>query len=493
VHRNAHRLFVALLIGCATWGATVARAAEVTVQNDRLADGGTAAIQAGFVAGETAAAWLTSPCTGRIVAVQVFWRSTTGTAGVEIHDSITVRAAGAFPTPGAPLLSNGAPTELIGPAMQDGGLNEFRFMDKNNLIPIDVPVTQGQVFVVTFTFAENPGPQGPSLATDINGCQNGKNSIDEISFGWFNLCFFGVSGDLVIRAVVDCDEVGACCLPTGVCLSNTSPGNCQNEGGTYQGQGSSCAQANCPQPGACCFPEGECQSPLTESACTTQGGTFHGAGSTCGTVNCPQPLGACCFGPESCVNLTEGNCAIARGVWGGAFTNCNTFNCFPEGACCMPGGSCFFDSPDECATAGGTYQGDDVLCASVECPLPFGACCLGNGACLHIPELDCSGIPNATWAGAFTTCVDADLSGTADDCESPQPECLGDVVSSRTFQPPPDGKVDGADLAFLLGEWGPNPGSPADVVNNTTFAPPPDGVVDGADLAVFLGAWGPCD
>jgi hypothetical protein len=32
--------------------------------------------------------------------------------------------------------------------------------------------------------------------------------------------------------------------------------------------------------------------------------------------------------------------------------------------------------------------------------------------------------------------------------------CLGDVVSSATFQPPPDGLVDAADLAYLLGAWG---------------------------------------
>jgi hypothetical protein len=32
--------------------------------------------------------------------------------------------------------------------------------------------------------------------------------------------------------------------------------------------------------------------------------------------------------------------------------------------------------------------------------------------------------------------------------------CLADLVSSATFQPPPDGVVDAADLAFLLGSWG---------------------------------------
>ena len=71
--------------------------------------------------------------------------------------------------------------------------------------------------------------------------------------------------------------------------------------------------------------------------------------------------------------------------------------------------------------------------------------------------------------------------------------CLGDFVSSATFQPPPDGQVDAADLAFLLGDWGANRGSPADMVSSATFQPPPDGFVNAADLAVLLGAWGACD
>ncbi len=75
--------------------------------------------------------------------------------------------------------------------------------------------------------------------------------------------------------------------------------------------------------------------------------------------------------------------------------------------------------------------------------------------------------------------------------EPPIP-CPGDAVSNVTFAPPGDGVIDGADLAFLLGEWGRSPGSPADLVSNVTFAPPPDGVVDAADLAFLLGAWGPC-
>ena len=54
--------------------------------------------------------------------------------------------------------------------------------------------------------------------------------------------------------------------------------------------------------------------------------------------------------------------------------------------------------------------------------------------------------------------------------------CLGDIDGN--------GVVDAADLAMLLGAWGPNPGHPADFDG--------DGDVDAADLAGLLGAWGSC-
>ena len=74
-------------------------------------------------------------------------------------------------------------------------------------------------------------------------------------------------------------------------------------------------------------------------------------------------------------------------------------------------------------------------------------------------------------------------------CNNP---CIGDCVTSATFAPPPDGVVNAADLAALLGAWGACPGCCPDSVTSATFAPPPDGVVDAADLAALLGNWGPC-
>jgi len=70
--------------------------------------------------------------------------------------------------------------------------------------------------------------------------------------------------------------------------------------------------------------------------------------------------------------------------------------------------------------------------------------------------------------------------------------CPADMVSSGFSQPPPDGVVDGADLAYLLSQWGSTDRSLADIGDSATFSFPADGIVDGADLALLLGAWGTC-
>jgi len=44
----------------------------------------------------------------------------------------------------------------------------------------------------------------------------------------------------------------------------------------------------------------------------------------------------------------------------------------------------------------------------------------------------------------------------------------------------------------LIAAWGTNPDHCADKVTSATVQPPPDGVVDGADLAYLMGSWGLC-
>lgn len=179
-------------------------ASEVTVKNDSLTDFGNAVIVQGFVAGEMAGSWLTSPCDGNLVAVQIFWRSTSGTEPFVIGDSINIYRSGIFPAPGDLALSVG------GPVMNDNALNEFRYQDENNTLPISVPVASGEAVVVAFEFAEAPQPSDPSVVRDTNGVQPNRNTIyGDIGLGpdWYPASDLGVNGDWVIRAVINCQTV----------------------------------------------------------------------------------------------------------------------------------------------------------------------------------------------------------------------------------------------------------------------------------------------
>jgi hypothetical protein len=179
--------------------ASTASAQEVVVQNDSLGAGEQGIIQAGFDPGESAAAWLTSPCDGDIVGVQVFWRSLTGTEPPSVEESITIFEAGSFPVPGTTLAT------IEGPIMTDAVFNEFRFLDENQTIPLSVPVSNGQTYVVSFKFLNDPDEAvGPSVVNDADGCQADRNAIDASGLGWFSACLLGVTGDWVIRAIVEC-------------------------------------------------------------------------------------------------------------------------------------------------------------------------------------------------------------------------------------------------------------------------------------------------
>ncbi len=88
--------------------------------------------------------------------------------------------------------------------------------------------------------------------------------------------------------------------------------------------------------------------------------------------------------------------------------------------------------------------------------------CDGNGTCVLLSVDDCD---------------DADAC-TIDTCDA-DAGCV-----HRSTDMTGSGGVDAADLALLLGSWGPNPGHPADFNE--------DGLVNAADLALLLGSWGPC-
>ena len=189
----------------APWVAPLA--GETTLKNDSVTDFSTATIVTGFVASEKAASWLTSPCTGNLRAAQVLWRSASGSAPPEFGRSIEILRAGTFPNPGA------VAETILGPVLSDGVINEYRYLDENMAVPLVVPVLQNETIVVALTFdVAPPQPVGPSVVRDNDGCQAGRNGIyaQDLggNFAWYSSCAFGLAGDFVIRAVVECGSGG---------------------------------------------------------------------------------------------------------------------------------------------------------------------------------------------------------------------------------------------------------------------------------------------
>ena len=94
--------------------------------------------------------------------------------------------------------------------------------------------------------------------------------------------------------------------------------------------------------------------------------------------------------------------------------------------------------------------------------LPPSMTLVGTNACANLPR------PNVVgrWidGGANVIC-----------------DCMGDLF--------PDGRVDGADLGILLGQWGACTGSPGACVADLDG----DGNVSGLDLGILIGDWGICD
>jgi hypothetical protein len=189
-------------------GPSAGLAVEIVQKNDSTIAGTPSTVADVFIPGETVASRLPASCDGDIVGVRVYWASQFGGAPAQLEDSITLFSDG-FPTPGAPLLNQGAVNAVIPlPTLIDGSMNEFRFLDPpTNAVPLSVPVTAGQSFVIGLKLLNQSaggGPFAPSVVYDQDGCQSLRNAVDVIPGGWNDACPLGVTGDWVIRAVVDC-------------------------------------------------------------------------------------------------------------------------------------------------------------------------------------------------------------------------------------------------------------------------------------------------
>jgi len=247
---------------------------EIVVQNDSLTAGDDATICPCFVGGEEAAVWLTSPCDGAITGFQIFWRSQLGGAQASLEDSIIVYEGGAFPNVGS------VKSELLGPALLDGGLNEFRFTDENQTIPINIPVTAGEEFVVSLKFFNSSSIFLPSILFDDSGITPGKNTVKVNGSQWRSSESLGLTGDWIIRAIIECSGglVGSVCLENGGCVDGMTEEEADLLGGVWSGPGSTCAEVQCL--GACEIPATGACVQFDLATCDVVGGNWFGPGST---------------------------------------------------------------------------------------------------------------------------------------------------------------------------------------------------------------------
>jgi hypothetical protein len=281
--------------------------------------------------------------------------------------------------------------------------------------------------------------------------------------GWstFNGYLCEPSGDWVMRTTwsgVNCTPgVGACCQTDGTCQVEATS-NCTGAGGTYQGDGTSCATVNCPVPnGACCFTNGSCLS-RTQASCTSLGGTWLGGGTTCSGTSCPT--GACCFANGTCQALTSSACTSQGGTFHGVGVACANANCpQPTGACCTGTGGCDLLSHADCTTIGGTWLGAGSTCASCT---PTGACCTSGNGCDLLTQADCTTIGGA-WRGANTPCTQC------------QPACYANCDGSTTAP-----VLNVADFTCFLQKY-----AAADVYANCDQSTTPP-VLNVADFTCFL-------
>jgi MYXO-CTERM domain-containing protein len=161
--------------------------AQVELSNDGYVDGGIAAFQAGFVAGELAASRFVPPAPTQLLRIRFLFGggTTTDVQTVTVH--VWDDAAGTD-EPGAELYVNDF---AVGPSDE-----AFQEVDPTDGGAIDVtgPFRVGLEFHHDGT---------PSVARDDDGLDYpDRNFINASGFGWTQSNTLGMAGDWIIRAVV---------------------------------------------------------------------------------------------------------------------------------------------------------------------------------------------------------------------------------------------------------------------------------------------------
>lgn len=177
-----------------------------------------------------------------------------------------------------------------------------------------------------------------------------------------------------------------CCHPINGCVL-MEPLLCSNQGGLPFIGATSCGEVECPGPnesGACCVAGGGALTCLdtSASACFQFGGSFLGDGTSCANTQCGDTtLRACCLPPAGCQALTVFDCVISGGTPATLGTDCANANCGfssqTTGACCiqLPGLAaerCVTVAGTDCAQQGGSFSGIGSDCDGPTIPCPSG-------------------------------------------------------------------------------------------------------------------------
>jgi hypothetical protein len=209
----------------------------------------------------------------------------TAPAGTPITVDVYYKAGtyvGSATTPGAWTLLATANTTAAGPLLPTpltvGGL----VIPAGQTYGLYVNIREIGASVRYFTAAQLP-PANPANDDLIIGVRQGSalGPLFGTVFtprGWNGTIYYSASGTA---------PTGSCCMPQGGCEVRTQ-GSCVGAGGTYNGNGSTCAAATCVT-GACCRTDGTCEV-VSQSWCGATGGVYRGNNVTCGSVICPLQL-----------------------------------------------------------------------------------------------------------------------------------------------------------------------------------------------------------
>jgi hypothetical protein len=169
---------------------TPAGAVEMTLQNDGWIDGGLVYCQAGFAAGEEGAATL-----GPVAATFTIEKIRFLFCGDTLTRTVTLRIYldSGNPNPGTEIYN--ADYQVTG---ADDALQEIDLSGENVTVP------GGGSIRVSFQF-QHAGL--PSISRDDDGILAGRNWINATGMGWVAASTFGLTGDWVIRAIVDVQQV----------------------------------------------------------------------------------------------------------------------------------------------------------------------------------------------------------------------------------------------------------------------------------------------